>query len=107
MKWISVKDKLPKEDAIIVAITDAEIECTGDAIEDYDIVLLRHWAGNEWRTLDSTSPYFFPDSEYGFEGIGCIAYWVPWQEFPFPNQPERSKREEAQECAMRCSEHGR
>jgi hypothetical protein len=102
MNWISIKNKLPDpvDNNIIVAIMNSCVECGEDPIEDAEIALLRYSSSwREWRSLDSVRPYDLPDNEYGNDHYSTIQYWVPWQEFPFPdsmivNQPDRSKRED-------------
>lgn len=89
MKWISVKDKEPKGPGIIVAIMNGREECTGDPIEDALIVIVRSsWEGNGWRSLDSTHCYYLPsqidEDNYAFNYYDTIQYWMPWEEFGFP-----------------------
>lgn len=86
MNWISVKDKVPPredEGRIIVAIMEGRIECGGDPVEDSRIVMLRA-SCNQWMVLDTTERYYSPDEE----DCGCwtrtIRFWVPWEDFPFP-----------------------
>ena len=89
MNWISVQDKFPSRDEgrIIVAIMKGRIECGGDPVEDAKIVMLRA-SCDQWMVLDTTERYYSPDEENLSDGEGCwtktINYWVPWQEFPFP-----------------------
>lgn len=49
-----------------------------------------------------------PEHEYYylfFDDLRDFDYWLPKRYEPCDCQPERSKREDSQECEMRCSEH--
>ncbi len=86
MKWIPIKYRKPdpnKED-IIVAIMEGRIEMDEDPIEDALIVILRN-LGAGWRSMDSTEIYYMPDeNDEDYHWDCTVKYWVPWQEFGFP-----------------------
>jgi hypothetical protein len=83
MKWISVKDELPKA-GIIVAIMGGRQEWGNDPIEDATIVILRNeHDGGEWRTMDSTEIFYLPHQNRDY--YNTIKYWIPWTEFKFPD----------------------
>lgn len=84
MEWISVKDQLPKH-GIIVAIMMARKERSNDPIRHAKIVILRsEWEGDEWRTMDCTERYYLPNDENCDNEYKDIKYWIPWNEFQFP-----------------------
>ena len=55
----------------------------------------------KWNAFDSRSDYEFIVAAPPVPGGYTIFAWMPISN----NQPERSKREDSQECEMRCSEH--
>lgn len=84
MKWIDVKDRLPEGPDIIVAIMNGRCERGNDPIEDAYIVILRsEFAGDEWRTMDCTEPYYL-DQKNGENYFHIIRYWISYKDFIFP-----------------------
>lgn len=85
MKWISALEQKPSSGQIIVAIMNGRQECQGDPVESVEIVMLREYTTNpsQWRTMDCTQRYYFPPNE-DENYYQIIQYWIPWQEFPFP-----------------------
>lgn len=95
MKWISVEERLPKGPGFIVAIMGSRAEENGDPIEDAEIVILRsNWEGDAWLNMDSTKRYYLPNEEEGI-WYDTINYWIPWEEFGFPESMIINKEEES------------
>ena len=104
MEWISVKDRLPEH-------CEGVLVCGKGALSGSHNIYVMQFAelfcgDNKWHFTSNfnesevTAPY----SDCGdVLHIDNIEYWSELP--PQPNQPERSKREDSQECEMRCSEH--
>jgi hypothetical protein len=86
VKWISIEEKRPTNEYIIVAIVGGRQEFSSDPIEDAYILILRNeFKNGEWYTMDSTQRFFeVNDPELSNNYWDCIRYWVPWYNFPFP-----------------------
>ena len=87
MEWISAKDRLPEKDSIIVALLNGREELKN--IRDFKIRILRSWYENECRSLDMAQAYYLPTPNYnGPYDIDIVMYWMPIEQFPFPNQKD-------------------
>ncbi len=85
MNWIDAYDKLPKGPAIIVAIMHASEECGGDPVEHAEIVILRSCNDTApWMTMDTTKEYHLPKEDDWQDHYDTVRYWIPWEEFGFP-----------------------
>lgn len=91
MKWISVKDKLPDDDQIIVGMTNGRAKENCIPVDDGEIVILRlsrlgpnpH---HEWSNMEDDAHYYFPhDCEWNTcDYFNVIIYWMSWEDFGFP-----------------------
>lgn len=102
MKWIWIKDRLPINNQIIVAIMQGRQERNEDPVEDASIVILRSDDdGKEWRTLDGTEIFYFPSDEQC--KFHTINYWIPWNEFIFPPSMIKDLNETSTTTSSICS----
>jgi hypothetical protein len=88
MEWISLKEEFPMYgDNVNIITTDGEW-----------FYIMHEDHGKLWFT--------YPSKFTGYEDEDDIINRLThWSFIPYPNQPERSKREDVQQCTMRCSEH--
>jgi hypothetical protein len=82
---LNKKTTHPKENGIYLAIINGP--------KRFGIVGAVSFLDGQWN-----SPH--PELAWAFEGNDFDFFWIE-----FNHQPERSKREDSQNCEMRCSEH--
>ena len=92
MEWISVQYKLPEYNQRVLIFTNKDNGWN-------DIELGQYLKENKDSGINKDGFYIWN------AGIEDYDIFVPSFWMPLPDQPERSKREDSQQCEMRCSEH--